>query len=410
MKIGDIWQGSLSGSSDGEVATLPSATGTTPYLPSEDFSQVEGTDLSTGLVIEDNLGNQYVWIEVPRTAEVYPTAGTGITAGTDGKFTEEQYTTIEEDLHTYTTTYRNGTNHTDTWDSEEQTGLTETEYYDLKETMLQSVYENGGFWIGRYETGIENSFRDYGTDYDTDHPITETPVIKANAYPYNWVRCSQAQQLASQMNSGNYTSSLMFGVQWDLVLKYLEIKAVEKGTELATIQSELNSNSTSWGNYYDSTYNITNTLAKYSLDGGASWPNAPYNKESFGVVLLTTGASNTFSKQNIYDIAGNVEEWTLENANYISCGFAIPCSLRGGYYASYYGADGPASNRNYYSTAFSSDDSRFSCVTLLVDLYPDSDTLKKFKISKGDGGKNIFFLRPQKYENISHNILHKSKN
>ena len=29
-------------------------------------------------------------------------------------------------------------------------------------------------------------------------------------------------------------------------------------------------------------------------------------------MLLTTGASNDFSKQNIYDIAGNVNEWTLE--------------------------------------------------------------------------------------------------
>ena len=226
--------------------------------------------------------------------------------------------------------------------------------------MLQSVYENGGFWIGRYETGIENSFRDYGTDYDTDHPITETPVIKANAYPYNWVRCSQAQQLASQMNSGNYTSSLMFGVQWDLVLKYLEVKAVEKGTELATIQSELNLNSKSWGNNVYNLYNITNPLAKYSSDDGASWLNAPYHKESEDEILLTTGADDIFSKQNIYDLVGNVYEWTLEYTSNPS----NPCAFRGGYY-DYDGSKDVASTRWNNLVSRSSDHSRISYYYIL---------------------------------------------
>lgn len=44
--------------------------------------------------------------------------------------------------------------------------------------------------------------------------LTETPVIKQNMYPYSRVSCSQAQSLASSMGTGEYTSSLMFGVQW----------------------------------------------------------------------------------------------------------------------------------------------------------------------------------------------------
>ena len=355
IKVGDIWTGSLS-----ELPLLPSNEETTPYLPSSDFSQVAGTDLSTGLVIEDNLGNQYVWIEVPRTESVYPTAGLNITEGVDGKFTETEYTTIEEDLHTYVTTYRSTNLGTDTWYSEEQTGLTETEYNNLKQTMLQSVYRNGGFWIGRYETGIENSFRHYDENDDTEHPITETPVIKANAYPYNWLRCSQAQQLASQMNSGNYTSSLMFGVQWDLVLKYLEVKAVEKGAELATIQSELDSNSTSWGNHYDSTYNITNTLAKYTSNYGNSWLSCPYNKERSSGVILSTGASNIFSKQNIYDLAGNVWEFTLAYSRNAS----RPCSSRGGS-CGYDGSQYPAGSYASDTTTTSIDLARFSYFNLL---------------------------------------------
>ena len=331
IPVSEIWKVEIA---EEETPTLPSTEESTPYLPSEEFTQLEGTDLNTGLVIQDNLGNQYVWIEVPRTAEVYPTAGLEITEGEDGKFTEEEYTKIEEDLHTYTTTYRNGTSFVDEYYSDETTGLTETEYNELKETMLQSVYTNGGFWIGRYETGIENSFR------TASGTPTETPVIKQNAYPYTYVTCSQAQELASSMNSGNYTSSLMFGVQWDLVLKYLETK----GTSV----EDLNEDSTSWGNYYNNTYNITNTFARYSLNDGDSWTNTPYNKESSGSVLLTTGANDIFSKQNISNLAGNVREWTLEYTSITS----NPCAYRGGYY-DFDGSDYPASDRLLSSTTFS---------------------------------------------------------
>ena len=57
---------------------LPSTAETIPYLPTG-FSKVHGTTLDTGLVIKDSLGNEYVWIEVPKTATVYATAGLGIT-------------------------------------------------------------------------------------------------------------------------------------------------------------------------------------------------------------------------------------------------------------------------------------------------------------------------------------------
>ena len=154
--------GKINGSSGGNTtggddkpstSDLPSvANKTIPYYPDNTFTKVAGTDLSTGLVIKDTSGNEYVWIEVPKTTGVYPTAGLKIT-----NFTETEYTAIETDLHTYTDYYRNGTSAKDEYYSDDVTGLTSAKYTELKQKMLKSVYENGGFWIGKYEAGIEEN-------------------------------------------------------------------------------------------------------------------------------------------------------------------------------------------------------------------------------------------------------------
>ncbi len=340
-KVDEWIEENIGDTTGGEKPELPSIDNVTqPYYPADDFFQVEGTDLSNGLVIEDGAGNQYVWIEVPKTTTVYPTAGLNIT-----EFTEEEYTKIEEDLHTYTDYYRNGTINTDTYYPDtDNTGwfASAGEYNTLKQKMLKSVYQNGGFWIGRYEAGIAqtdgNGPRDYGKDYDTLHPTEQIPVIRANAYPYTWVRRAQAQTLASNMYSGNYTSSLMFGVQWDLVMKFLQTKDVP--------QSDLRDDSTEWGNYYNNTYNLDQENAKQSSNLGVTWIDAE-NKTSNGEILLTTGASEEFNKMNIYDLAGNVCEWTLESSIF------DPCTDRGGNYNGY-GLNDPANVRHGYKTTRSS--------------------------------------------------------
>lgn len=60
---------------------------------------------------------------------------------------------------------------------------------------------------------------------------------------------------------------------------------------------------------------------------GSTWANAPYNKTAHSVILLTTGASEKFNKQGIYDLAGNVWEWTLER--YFEANNQTRCSSRG---------------------------------------------------------------------------------
>ena len=184
---------------------------TVPYLPSDDFHYDTSTSVDTGLVIQDASGNEYVWVVVPRTTAVYATTGLGKTT-----FTDADYTSIENDLKEYTKTYRGSTSFiTDTWyaDDKNEGWLSETEYKTLKNSMLKSVYENGGFYVGRYEAGIGTNRTSIEAQVNGKYPVpTTAPVTKADAYPYTYVTRTQAQNLASNVNSGTKTSSLMFGV------------------------------------------------------------------------------------------------------------------------------------------------------------------------------------------------------
>ena len=309
---------------------------TEPYLPSDDFHYDTSTSVDTGLVIKDANGNEYVWVVVPKTTAVYKTTGLGKTT-----FTDADYTSIEKDLKDYTSTYSE-TGYSDTWyaDNKNEGWLSETEYKTLKNSMLKSVYENGGFYVGRYEAGIgTNRTSKSATNSDGKYTIEgmSIPVSKADAYPYTYVTRTQAQNLASNVNSGTKTSSLMFGVQWDLVLAFMH----NKGN---IADSTLTSNSTTIGNYNDNLWTIKNAKAQYSSNSGSTFnacPN-PFKKESNSSILLTTGADSSFSVQNIYDIAGNVSEWTLEWTS--STGYS--CTFRGGSYI-YNGSNIPAAYRNY---------------------------------------------------------------
>ena len=304
-------------------------TGKTVYkgvtLP-EGFAptKIEGENsIDDGLVITDGYGNEYVWIEVPKTTEVYNITGLNIT-----DFNEDVYKKVESDLHNYTSTYRNNTEFADIYSEEyhEESWFNDEENYNEKYyNMLKRVYQNGGFWVGRYEAGIDTEkeqARNYGNDYGNKHDIKQKVVTKANAYPYTWINRVQAQNLASNVNSGNYTSSLMYGVQWDLMLKFIEVKTVKNANASSNIeeirndiQNKLNVDSTKIGNYYTSLWSIKNNRAQYSTDEGKTYKLGGYNKKSSQSIILTTGSDANFELMNIFDIAGNVWELTLEASN-----------------------------------------------------------------------------------------------
>ena len=214
--------------------------------------------------------------------------------------------------------------------------------------MLKSVYTNGGFWIGRYEAGLEGDTP--RTSY-TEISESDKAVIKPNMYPYNYVTRDEAQTLAQKMNYGDCKGSLIFGVQWDLVLKYIETKNPSQ-------KSNLLNNSTTIGNYYNSEFTLNR--GKFAQNGAlADWK--AYNSEEKPTlvtgskkksqrsykngILLTTGATEATNLQNIYDIAGNVFEWTLE-----FCTASAPCVVRGGSY-NFGGSSYPAGGRNQDNTS-----------------------------------------------------------
>ncbi len=337
---------------------LPQTNETKPYMPGDGFTKVEGTNLENGLTIQDTDGNQYVWVEVPKTVTVYPTAGLNIT-----KFTTAEYDKIENDLHTYTMTYRKGkstteTSYKDEWYEDTNNTAdwyTSEQYTAQKQKMLKSVYQNGGFWVAKYEAGL--------TEENKRTSITPKPTVepqsKANLYPYTYVTRTEAKKLAEMITytkgETTYTGSLMFGVQWDLMLKFIETKKSETD---ATIVSKLNSNSKDIGIYRDATFTINRgkyaVYSSYSLSNTWNAYNIPTEnyvdanakklvQSSLGNgILLTTGAVDQNSLVNIYEIAGNVWEWTLEHTSSSD----DPCALRGGGYNNA-GSNNPASYRYY---------------------------------------------------------------
>ena len=308
---------------------------TAPYFPDNTFTKKEGT-IDTGLVIKDASGNEYVWVVVPRTTAVYKTTGLGKTT-----FTDADYTSIENDLKDYTSTYVTTYGYSDIYVADDKSVgwfADETAYNNLKNSMLKSVYENGGFYVGRYEAGIGTNRTSIESQVNGKYPVpTTAPVSKADAYPYTYVTRTQAQNLASNVNSGTKTSSLMFGVQWDLVLAFMS-----KDTAKITSTDDLTTNSTAIGNYRDSVFQLSQTgkyatMSDYNLS--STWNPSTASTTNFvdssrnkiaqssngNGILVTTGTSEKNKVMNIYDVAGNVWEWTLEKTSKND-----PCASRGG--------------------------------------------------------------------------------
>lgn len=256
------------------------------YIPNGfQVSEQEGSNkISDGLVIKNSITqDRYVWIAIPQSA-----------FGTAKK--ETDYEAIEKDLKQYTSSYSNS-EYSDTYHSD--CGIeNEQKYNELKNKMLSSLYKNKGFWISQYEIGASDYAR-----YE-ESIVTRNATSQENQYPYNYLSAEEAQNISDQISSGDKTSSLLFGVQWDLVCKFI----AENSNKDVTNSGE---GTNSWANYKNSKFVISK--GKFIQSDSTKYTDEiseNYNKD--GETLLTTGITTRNCALNIYDFAGNVAEWTLE--------------------------------------------------------------------------------------------------
>ena len=288
-----------------------------------------------GLVIKDEKNNEWVWVPVPdvtvmcdtsNTTEYTLCGTTGDTAVTTNKYSKSGIISGKTRITPGTTSdFRepdlvvgSGTEY-DASDTSSDTyyktilGKTGTKeqlaqlFADEYKAMIESVSKYGGFYIGRYELS--------GTVTEPTEKPGKT-LTKTDWYNlYNACRSSKLQA------SDKVKTQMIWGCQWDVTMNWL----ISSG---AKTSNEVNKDSSSWGNYKDSTENAKVTVTKE--DGTTT--NKYGRKQN-------TGYSEYWKANNIYDLAGNCYEWTQEaySANYRAC--------RGGDYVSY-GSSYPASLRS----------------------------------------------------------------
>ena len=244
-------------------------------MPYEQWSSITAEQINQGIVIVDNTitytegvpdFNEYVWIPIPNLEE---------------DFERTAWTTLEE-IDNLT-------------DSAAIDAFWEETTLKEYQEMLSSINYYKGFYIGRYEAseGSEN-------------------IAQSKRGVSPWIDESQKSAIDACANNTTEKMHLIYGIEWDSVLNWLIGKAIisssvteeQKTMELEDIQN----NSCSWGNY-------RNSIGDAEVSSGAFKQN--------------TGTSEYWKANNIYDLAGNVFEWTQEK--YSTEGDIVP---RGGHFYS----------------------------------------------------------------------------
>lgn len=215
---------------------------------------------NNGLVIEDNIGNQFVWVPVQHE---------GFTI-----FQNEENTLQDEE-------------------SEEE---------------IQQIEKYGGFYIGRYEAGLPENLLIKETYSNNTNDIEGIPVIKKASIPWNYISFKNAKNNSTNMYNNEYVKSdLVTTRQWLRIMEWL----YSRGYDIY--------NPSIFGNFADTTFYFT---GEYSENYGTTY-SYTNNKIKNSNFILTTGISERNCTNNIYDLAGNSMEYTdghVSNRGYYSVG------------------------------------------------------------------------------------------
>ena len=262
------------------------------------ISKDSASTVQGGVVIEDKDGNQFVWVPVATIADYKRTA----------------YSTNVATEETDTATNSIKIN----FSSSNSDYFTEA----LPEDEKTSVERYKGFYIGRYEAGDKESTGTTKATFRTSSSNTSNSVtIKADQVPYNYVTRTQAISLAEGFKTQQgykAKTKLVSSYAWDTTIAFIEKTVNNYGS------------SSSQGNY-------SNTSVTYKDITNESKPEITKAKSL--TVLVPTGQTTPVC--NIYDMGGNVYEWTTESCSNTS----FPYAIRGGYYLSNF-ADFPAGYRD----------------------------------------------------------------
>ena len=282
MKISDIDVGEITYETsytifkdvNGEQVPIPEG-----YIVSENSDE---NIVNKGLVVSDSRGNEYVWISCTVDSSSnklqYKRTEWGVEKdGTDNSRAIKDELTLKDIDVTYSKT------DTDNGINEEISKEIVAQINAEKE----SIKKYGGYYIGRYEVGKDN----------------KTAVIKAEQEPYVNIKWSKAYELAKGIGGGEgATTYLCSSYSWDTAINFIQ--------------------NTTGKNYATSIIGFNGNWKSQEVKDSSGKVIKPVNTAQ----RLNTGLTTALC--NIYDMGGNVGEFTTE----LNPGTSETVVLRGGYY------------------------------------------------------------------------------